>query len=187
MPGSLRTAGGLTPSAGTDCRDHPHPRRPRLRPGRAGPVVSGGVSWCFGVHGGAGWWHNVARHQGLSGTTIPPRPVSQLSSRHRVAGLAQLCACIYLFTGEIPLAGPGVCRPGRNIPETHLPAPALRWDHRHSVAVLADPTCHAHPPAMGILVPGGLCPHGARPPWHVWLGAGSLLSHQGTPWGGEGT
>lgn len=79
-------------------------------------------------------------------------------------------------------------RPGRNIPETPPTAPVLRRDHRHSVAVLADPVCHARPPAAGALGPRGRCPRGTRRPCQ-WLGASSLpcpVSCWGTPQGGGG-
>lgn len=116
---------------------------------------------------GAGQQHDVARHRGPDKTT-PPCP-SVAPGTGRTGWLSSALVFIYLPV-KFLWQGPGVRRLGRNIPETPPTTPALRQDHRHSAAVPADPACHARLPATAVLVLGGCCPHGARPPCHSVAG-----------------
>lgn len=148
------------------------------------PPCLGGLLVLWGVQG-LSWWCGVAGHRG-PGETTPPCP-SLAPGAGQPGWLSSTLVFIYLPV-KFLWQGPGVRRPGRNIPETPPTALALLWDHRHSAATPADPTCHARPPApwsLEVAVPR-IQGHCAT----VWLGAGSLpcpTSHRGSPLGDRGT
>lgn len=190
--GSLRTPGGSTPSAGL-APSCPCPHRPTLQPGRGSTRHVWGGSWqpprCRGVH------------RGLAGGTVWPSigdwvtPPPRVPAMHPdgAARLTRLCACIYLFTGEIPLTGPRRAPAGQKYSRnasncsSALVGPQASSGRASRPCVPCSPASHGRPGPWWSLSPG--CK--ATVPWCGWVpdlcsvplewGCGEARGHRG-PW-----